>query len=256
MDSVICSRRILVSDLPQMEAESLVDKLGFHFSKKVNGGGEVQSCWLDEDSGTAVIMFSEEGSEDVVEQRCSWAPLTPRGDVCVSPSVVDALVLKEFHHIAVHKATHTVRVAPFISGQMSRLEVSGSFLLPFSFECRISWVHVSFLLPAQDAGVFQDGAADRNPGRPGPGDPAGHPGRPLPEGQQRWRRNPAMSVQPAGSVHVGHLQQPELRLISISSAPLSRRRANEPNRVANKVKKMEMCVLILKLQFILHKITC
>ncbi|XP_056871863.1 interferon-induced protein 35 isoform X3 [Takifugu flavidus] len=97
MDSVICSRRILVSNLPQMEAESLVDKLGFHFSKKANGGGEVENCWLDKDSGTVVILFSEEG-------------------------IVDALVHKEFHNIGVHKATHTVRVGPFISGQMSRLE--------------------------------------------------------------------------------------------------------------------------------------
>lgn len=63
-----------------------------------------------------------------------------------------------------------------------------------------------------------------------------------------------MSVQPAGSVHVGHLQQPEQRLISISPAPLSGQRANKANKVANKVKKMEMCVLILKLHFILHKI--
>lgn len=112
-----------------------------------------------------------------------------------------------------------------------------------------------FLLPAQGAGLFQDGAADRNPGRPGPGHPAGHPGRPLPEEQQRRRRNPAMSVQPSGSVHVGHLQQPEQRLISISSAPLRGQRANEPNKAANKVKKVEMCFfLILKLHLILHKI--
>lgn len=75
MDSVICSRRILVSNLPQMEAESLVDKLGFHFSKKANGGGEVDNCCLDEDARTAVILFSEEGSEDVVvEQGCPLPP--------------------------------------------------------------------------------------------------------------------------------------------------------------------------------------
>uniref|UniRef100_H2RJY1 Interferon-induced protein 35 n=1 Tax=Takifugu rubripes TaxID=31033 RepID=H2RJY1_TAKRU len=104
MDSVICSRRILVSDLPQMEAESLVDKLGFHFSKKANGGGEVESCWLDKDSGTVVILFSEEG-------------------------IVDALVLKEFHNIEVHKATHKVRVGPFINGQMSRLEACSRTVL-------------------------------------------------------------------------------------------------------------------------------
>lgn len=69
MNSVICSRRILVSNLPQMEAESLVDKLGFHFSKKVNGGGEVENCWLDEDTRTAVVLFSEEGSEDTVVEQ-------------------------------------------------------------------------------------------------------------------------------------------------------------------------------------------
>lgn len=66
MDAVVCSRCIWVSDLPQMDVESLVDKLGFHFSKKANGGGEVQSCRL-EDSRRAVIEFAEEGREETVE---------------------------------------------------------------------------------------------------------------------------------------------------------------------------------------------
>lgn len=124
VESVICSRRILVSDLPQMEAESLEDKLGYHFSRKANGGGEVETCCLDRDTGTAVLLFSEEGSEDTVAERL-WPPGSPGppgNSVC--PAVADALVLKEFHNIAVHNATHTVRVAPFVSGQMSRLEVS------------------------------------------------------------------------------------------------------------------------------------
>lgn len=131
---MICSRRILVSELPQMEAESLVDKLGFHFSKKVNGGGEVESLLLDEDTRTAVLLFSEEGGEDIAEQLLgSSPPPHHRGNVCVCPPVVDRLLLKEFHNIGVHKATHTVRVAPFISGQMSRLEVIDPFLLQGQF---------------------------------------------------------------------------------------------------------------------------
>lgn len=129
---MICSRRILVSELPQMEAESLVDKLGFHFSKKVNGGGEVENVSLDEDTRTAVILFSEEGGEDIDEQLLGSSP--PITVVTfVSPPVVDGLLLKELHIIGVHKATHTVRVAPFISGQMSRLEVIDPLLLQGQF---------------------------------------------------------------------------------------------------------------------------
>lgn len=63
MDSVICPRRVLVSDLPAMDPESLEDKLGFHFSKKVNGGGDVEACQVTEDTGTAVLTFTEDDSE-------------------------------------------------------------------------------------------------------------------------------------------------------------------------------------------------
>lgn len=78
---MICSRRILVCDLPQMAAESLEDKLGYHFSRRANGGGEVDNCWLDPDTGTAVVLFSEEGSEDVV---VAPPPRPPPGNACVS----------------------------------------------------------------------------------------------------------------------------------------------------------------------------
>lgn len=82
MDSVICSRRILVSDLPQMDPESLVDKLGFHFSKKANGGGDVEACQMMEDTWTAVITFTEDDSE-TAPSRCCPGLLPPPLTTCV-----------------------------------------------------------------------------------------------------------------------------------------------------------------------------
>lgn len=90
MDSVICSRRILVSDLPQMDPESLADKLGFHFSKKANGGGDVQACQMMEDTWTAVITFTEDESE---WRSASAAPglLPPAANLCPSVQQLWAL---------------------------------------------------------------------------------------------------------------------------------------------------------------------
>lgn len=74
MESTISPRCVLVSDLPQMEPESLLDKLGFYFSKKANGGGDVEACQMMEDTWTAVITFSEDDSETALSQGGS-APL-------------------------------------------------------------------------------------------------------------------------------------------------------------------------------------
>lgn len=119
---MVCSRRVLVSNLPQMDAESLNDKLGFHFSKRSNGGGEVESCQVTGD--TAVITFTEEGREWIpAESRRSWPrPLTP--PLC--PSVVDGLVLREFHEVKVQNSMHQVRVTPLVNGEIGGFEVRGS----------------------------------------------------------------------------------------------------------------------------------
>lgn len=58
-----------------MDPESLLDKLGFHFSRKKNGGGEVETCQMMEDTWTAVITFTEDDSETALSQCCSGALL-------------------------------------------------------------------------------------------------------------------------------------------------------------------------------------
>ena len=41
----------------------LLDKLEIHFSKSKYGGGEVDSCLMLPDSGTVVLTFLKENSE-------------------------------------------------------------------------------------------------------------------------------------------------------------------------------------------------
>lgn len=64
METQVCPRRILVSNLPKEEAEERVlDKLDIHFSKKKNGGGEVEDKDMLHDSGTVVITFVDDNSK-------------------------------------------------------------------------------------------------------------------------------------------------------------------------------------------------
>lgn len=64
IDSEVCPRRVLVSSLPRMDTETLLNKLEIHFSKSKNGGGEVDACDFLPDSGTVVIAFVEEHGEE------------------------------------------------------------------------------------------------------------------------------------------------------------------------------------------------
>lgn len=57
IDSEVCPQRILISKLPKMDAENLLNKLEIHFSKKKHGGGEVERCELMPDSWTVVLTF-------------------------------------------------------------------------------------------------------------------------------------------------------------------------------------------------------
>lgn len=59
IDSEVCPQRILISRLPKMDAETLLNKLEIHFSKKKHGGGEVEHCELMADSWTVVLTFVE-----------------------------------------------------------------------------------------------------------------------------------------------------------------------------------------------------
>lgn len=59
----VCPRRILISNLPKMDEDTLLNKLEIHFAKKRNGGGEVEGCELRSDSWTVVLTFVEEDCE-------------------------------------------------------------------------------------------------------------------------------------------------------------------------------------------------
>lgn len=65
MDTDVCPRRILVSNLPRMDEEMLLNKLEIHFSKTKNGGGEVETCELRRDMWTVVITFVRKDGESV-----------------------------------------------------------------------------------------------------------------------------------------------------------------------------------------------
>lgn len=64
----MCPHRILVSDLPSMDEETLLNKLEIHFSKRRNGGGEVESCELRRDIRTVVITFLDKDGESRAHQ--------------------------------------------------------------------------------------------------------------------------------------------------------------------------------------------
>uniref|UniRef100_A0A3Q4GXY7 Interferon-induced protein 35 n=1 Tax=Neolamprologus brichardi TaxID=32507 RepID=A0A3Q4GXY7_NEOBR len=95
--TTVSSQRILVSNLPRMETDTLLDKLEIHFSKSKNGGGEVADCEYLSDSETVVLTFAEN-------------------------NIAKRVVQNEFHDLNLQKKKHTVRVTPFINGKISNLK--------------------------------------------------------------------------------------------------------------------------------------
>lgn len=93
----VCPRRILVSDLPQMDRETLEDKLFIHFSKRTNGGGEVESSCVLPESGHAVISFCQD-------------------------NIAKGLTETEYHSVRLTEGTHRVRATPFVNGKITALE--------------------------------------------------------------------------------------------------------------------------------------
>lgn len=81
----MCPRRILVSNLPRMDEETLLNKLEIHFSKKRNGGGEVEFCELRGDIWTVVITFVDKDGESVAHQlRLASRQMFPLTDLLPS----------------------------------------------------------------------------------------------------------------------------------------------------------------------------
>ncbi|XP_029105178.1 interferon-induced 35 kDa protein homolog [Scleropages formosus] len=105
MDTYVCPNRVLVSNLPKNMNEDdesrLLDRLEVHFSKTRNGGGEVESICMLQDSGNVVIAFTKD-------------------------NVARGLVGREYHEIDVLKKKHKVRVTPFINGEIKDLQVTVS----------------------------------------------------------------------------------------------------------------------------------
>ncbi len=66
IDSDVCPRRILISNLPKMDTETLLNKLEIHFAKSRNLGGEVDECEMMPDSWTVVLTFVNDDGEQAL----------------------------------------------------------------------------------------------------------------------------------------------------------------------------------------------
>ncbi|XP_074552932.1 interferon-induced 35 kDa protein [Halichoeres trimaculatus] len=99
IESEVSPRSILISNLPKMDIESLLNKLEIHFSKTRNGGGEVEDREFLPDSGTVVITF-------------------------LSPDFAKGLTETEFHDVMLYpdKRSHRVRVTPFLNGKVTNFK--------------------------------------------------------------------------------------------------------------------------------------
>ncbi|XP_029363643.1 interferon-induced 35 kDa protein [Echeneis naucrates] len=101
IDSEVCPQRILISNLPKMETDTLLNKLEIHFSKSKHGGGEVEDCELLPDSGTVVLTFVEK-------------------------NIARGLTDKEHHEVNLGQKKHRVRVTPFLNGTITNLQTKMS----------------------------------------------------------------------------------------------------------------------------------
>lgn len=96
IDTDVCPQRILISNLPPMDSETLLNKLEIHFSKSRNGGGEVEDCEALPDSGTVVLTF-------------------------IRNDIAKGLTESEYHEVKLQKK-HRVRVTPFLNGKITNLK--------------------------------------------------------------------------------------------------------------------------------------
>ncbi|XP_071323483.1 interferon-induced 35 kDa protein [Trachinotus anak] len=101
IDSEVCPQRILISNLPKMDTEMLLNKLEIHFSKRKHGGGEVDVCEMLPDSGTVVLKFVEKN---------------------ISKGLTDT----EYHDVKLQQKKHKVRVTPFLNGTITNLKTKMS----------------------------------------------------------------------------------------------------------------------------------
>ncbi|XP_023646392.1 interferon-induced 35 kDa protein homolog [Paramormyrops kingsleyae] len=96
MDIYECPRCILISNLPKdVEESRLLDRLELHFGKTRNGGGEVETTEMLEDSNVVIKFLN--------------------GDV------TEGLVRKKYHDVQMDKKER-VRVTPFVNGEVTTLQ--------------------------------------------------------------------------------------------------------------------------------------
>ncbi|XP_053870054.1 interferon-induced 35 kDa protein isoform X1 [Malaclemys terrapin pileata] len=99
----LSDRCILLSSLPRLDLseEQLLDKLELFFSKEKNGGGEVEQRELLSDSGHVVLTFVHDG-------------------------VAEQLMKKGHIQVPIGKQTYELKVTPYMSGQITDLQVRPS----------------------------------------------------------------------------------------------------------------------------------
>ncbi|RMC01510.1 hypothetical protein DUI87_21949 [Hirundo rustica rustica] len=92
-------RSILVSDLPSLDTskEALLDKLELFFSKRKNGGSEVESREFLEDTDQVVLTFTEDG-------------------------VAELLIERGHIQMPIGKGKYKVKISPCMSGDISNLQ--------------------------------------------------------------------------------------------------------------------------------------
>ncbi|KAM9843464.1 interferon-induced 35 kDa protein [Aulostomus maculatus] len=96
IESVVCPQRVLISGLPNMD-ETLQALLELHFSKRKNGGGEVEECEYLPDAGTMVLKFLDK-------------------------NVAQGLIKKEHLNVVLQQNKYRLRATPFLSGSVTKLK--------------------------------------------------------------------------------------------------------------------------------------
>ncbi|XP_027520712.1 interferon-induced 35 kDa protein isoform X1 [Corapipo altera] len=97
------SRSIVVSDLPNgdITVDALLDKLELFFSKKKNGGSEVESREFQEDSCQVVLTFREDG-------------------------VAELLIERGYIQVPILGEKYKVKISPYITGDITNLQLQPS----------------------------------------------------------------------------------------------------------------------------------
>ncbi|NWI31346.1 IN35 protein, partial [Sula dactylatra] len=96
-------RSILVSDLPSLgiPEEALLDKLELFFSKRKNGGGEVESRGFLDNSSQVVLTFAQDG-------------------------VAEPLIAKGHIQVLIGKGKYELKISPCMKGDITNLQFQPS----------------------------------------------------------------------------------------------------------------------------------